>query len=124
MVERLKDLGTPEDNRGYAEFIQAADELSKAEDEAQLASERGDTRRPEAAESKPPRRCLVPERGRNRLRRLQRRPERAGPRPGAEAGEAEAGEEAEAVEPKFEPEVEEEAVARSRARNRRRRRHG
>lgn len=42
MVERIKDLGTPEDSSGYAEFIAAADELSQAESDAQLASERGD----------------------------------------------------------------------------------
>jgi hypothetical protein len=42
MVERIKDLGTPEDSSGYAEFIAAADELSQAESDAELASERGD----------------------------------------------------------------------------------
>jgi hypothetical protein len=43
MVERLKSLGTPEeDSAGYAEFTNAADELSQAESDAQLASERGD----------------------------------------------------------------------------------
>jgi hypothetical protein len=42
MVERIKDLGTPEDSSGYPEFIAAADELSQAENDAQLASERGD----------------------------------------------------------------------------------
>jgi peptidoglycan DL-endopeptidase CwlO len=42
MVERIKDLGTPEDSSGYSEFIAAADELSQAESDAQLASERGD----------------------------------------------------------------------------------
>ena len=42
MVERLKGLGTPEDDVGYAEFTEAADELAQAESDAQLASERGD----------------------------------------------------------------------------------
>ena len=42
MVERIKDLGAPEDSSGYPEFIAAADELSQAESDAQLASERGD----------------------------------------------------------------------------------
>src|SRR6478672_6428683 len=42
MVERLKGLGTPEDDVGYAEFTEAADELAQAESDAQLASQRGD----------------------------------------------------------------------------------
>jgi hypothetical protein len=42
MVERLKALGTPEEDAGYAEFTEAADELAQAESDALLASERGD----------------------------------------------------------------------------------
>jgi hypothetical protein len=42
MVERLKGLGTPEEDAGYAEFTEAADALAQAESDAQLASERGD----------------------------------------------------------------------------------
>lgn len=42
MVERLQDLGTPEDPAGYTEFTEAADALAQAERDAQLASERGD----------------------------------------------------------------------------------
>jgi hypothetical protein len=42
MVQRLKDLGTPDDTAGYSEFISTADELAQAESDAQLASERGD----------------------------------------------------------------------------------
>jgi hypothetical protein len=42
MVERLKGLGTPEEDAGYAEFTAAADALAQAESDAQLASERGD----------------------------------------------------------------------------------
>lgn len=42
MVQRLQDLGTPDDTAGYSEFISAADELAQAESDAQLASERGD----------------------------------------------------------------------------------
>jgi hypothetical protein len=43
LVESLKGLGTPEDDPGYAEFIAAADELSKVEGEVKLAAEREDT---------------------------------------------------------------------------------
>ena len=42
MVERLQDLGTPDDTEGYAEFTDAADELAQATSDAELASERGD----------------------------------------------------------------------------------
>ena len=42
MVERLKGLGTPEEDAGYTEFIEAADQLAQAESNAQLASQRGD----------------------------------------------------------------------------------
>lgn len=42
MVERLKGLGTPEEDAGYTEFTAAADALARAESDAQLASERGD----------------------------------------------------------------------------------
>jgi hypothetical protein len=43
MVESIKSLGTPEDDAGYAEFAAAAEELSKIEGEAKLATEREDT---------------------------------------------------------------------------------
>jgi hypothetical protein len=42
MVERLQDLGTPDDTEGYEEFAEAADSLSQAESDAALASQRGD----------------------------------------------------------------------------------
>jgi hypothetical protein len=42
MVERIKDLGAPEESSGYPEFIAAADELAQAESDVQLASERGE----------------------------------------------------------------------------------
>jgi uncharacterized membrane protein YgcG len=51
MIDSLKNLGTPAETDGYAEFSTAADELATAEDEAKLASERGDTAGLEAAES-------------------------------------------------------------------------
>jgi hypothetical protein len=43
MVESIKRLGTPDDDSGYAEFAAAAEELSKVEGEAKLATEREDT---------------------------------------------------------------------------------
>jgi len=43
MVESLKNLGIPDDTAGYEEFIAAAEDLSKVEGEAKLATEREDT---------------------------------------------------------------------------------
>ncbi len=43
MVESIKRLGAPAESAGYAEFSAAAEELSKVEAEAKLASEREDT---------------------------------------------------------------------------------
>lgn len=43
MVENIKDLGAPEEEAGYPEFIAAADELSSIESEVKLATEREDT---------------------------------------------------------------------------------
>jgi len=43
MVESLLRLGTPQENTGYGEFIQAAEELAKVESEAKLAAEREDS---------------------------------------------------------------------------------
>lgn len=51
MVASLNDLGTPQETDGYAEFSSAAEELATAENEVQLASERGDAAGLEAAES-------------------------------------------------------------------------
>lgn len=51
MVASLKNLGTPQESEGYAEFIAAAEALATAEDEVKLASERGDAAGLEAAES-------------------------------------------------------------------------
>lgn len=51
MVSSLKNLGTPAETDGYAEFSEAADELATAEDEVKLASEREDTAALESAES-------------------------------------------------------------------------
>jgi hypothetical protein len=49
MVESLKNLGAPEEETAYPEFIAAADELSKVEGELKLASEREDAAALEAA---------------------------------------------------------------------------
>jgi hypothetical protein len=44
MIERIQDLGTPEDDDGsYAEFMEAAEEFAKVEGEVKLAAEREDT---------------------------------------------------------------------------------
>jgi hypothetical protein len=43
MVERLKELGAPKEEEGYAELIKAAEELGKVEGEVKLAAEREDT---------------------------------------------------------------------------------
>lgn len=43
MVERIQDLGVPDDPAGYAEFSEAAEELAKVEGEAKLAAEREDS---------------------------------------------------------------------------------
>jgi uncharacterized membrane protein YgcG len=51
MVASLKNLGTPQETDGYAEFSEAADELATAEDEVKLAAERSDTAALESAES-------------------------------------------------------------------------
>jgi hypothetical protein len=51
MVDNLKGLSEPEDEAGYAEFIEAAELLAQTEDEAKLASEREDTAALEEAEA-------------------------------------------------------------------------
>jgi hypothetical protein len=43
MAESIKRLGAPAEPAGYAEFIAAAEELSKVEGEVKLAAEREDT---------------------------------------------------------------------------------
>jgi hypothetical protein len=51
MVERLQELGTPQDSdSAYAEFTEAAEELAKVEGEAKLAAEREDIPALEEAE--------------------------------------------------------------------------
>jgi hypothetical protein len=43
MIESLKRLGAPTEMDGYAEFMEAAEELAKVEGEVKLAAEREDT---------------------------------------------------------------------------------
>lgn len=44
MIERIQDLGIPEDDDGgYAEFMEAAEEFAKVEADVKLAAEREDT---------------------------------------------------------------------------------
>jgi hypothetical protein len=109
MIASLKNLGTPSETAGYAEFSSAADELSTAEGEVKLASERGETAGLETAESN----------AASALSTFQEEAQEYGFKECAEgpsapvasgtpeSGEAEAGEEAESVEPEVvEPEVE------------------
>jgi hypothetical protein len=109
MISSLKNLGTPAETDGYAEFSSAADELSTAEGEVKLASERGDAEGLETAESN----------ASAALSSFQEAAqeygfEECGEGPSApvtsatpESAEAEAGEEAESVEPEaIEPEAE------------------
>jgi hypothetical protein len=51
MVDNLKGLGEPEDEAGYAEFIEAAELLAQTEDEAKLAGEREDAAALEEADA-------------------------------------------------------------------------
>lgn len=51
MVDSLKGIGTPQETTGYPEFIAAAEALATAEDEVELAAERGDAAALESAES-------------------------------------------------------------------------
>jgi hypothetical protein len=43
LVERLLDLGEPDETAGYPEFVAAAEELAKVEGEAKVAAEEADT---------------------------------------------------------------------------------
>ncbi len=43
MVESIKGLGAPDADAGYPDFIAAAEDLAKAEGEAKLAAERGES---------------------------------------------------------------------------------
>jgi len=43
MVDNLKSLGAPDEDAGYAEFIEAAEELSATQSATKLATEREDT---------------------------------------------------------------------------------
>ncbi len=108
MIASLKNLGTPAEADGYAEFSSAADELSTAEGEVKLASERGDTPGLESAESNASSALatfqeVAQEYGFKDCSEGPSAPVTSAP----ESGEAETGEEAESVEPEVvEPEAE------------------
>jgi hypothetical protein len=112
MVASLKNLGTPSETEGYAEFSSAADELSTAEGEVKLASERGETAGLETAESNASSALssfqeVAQEYGFKECAEGPAAPVASGT---PESGETESSEEAEAVEPEVvEPEVEEPA---------------
>lgn len=112
MISSLKNLGTPAEADGYAEFSGAADELSTAEGEVKLASDRGDTPGLESAESNASAALstfqgVAQEYGFEDCSEGPSAPA-AGATP--ESGEAEVGEEAESVEPEV---IEEEVEAES-----------
>jgi hypothetical protein len=109
MVASLKNLGTPGETDGYAEFSSAAEELSTAEGEIKLASDRSDTAGLEAAESNASAALssfqeVAQEYG---FKDCSEGPSAPTTSATPESGEAEAGEEAESVEPEVvEPEAE------------------
>jgi hypothetical protein len=109
MIASLKNLGTPSETAGYAEFSSAADELSTAEGEVKLAAERGETAGLETAESNAASALstfqeVAQEYGFKECAEGPSAPVANGT---PESGEAEAGGEAEAVEPEVvEPEPE------------------
>jgi hypothetical protein len=109
MIASLKNLGTPSEAEGYAEFSSAADELLTAEGEVKLASERGETAGLETAESNAASALstfqeAAQEYGFEECAEGPSAPVASGT---SETGEAESGEEAEAVEPEVvEPEAE------------------
>ncbi len=109
MVASLKNLGTPAETDGYAEFSSAADELATAEGEVKLASERSDTPGLETAESNASAALssfqeAAQEYGFKECGEGPSAPVTSG---APESGEAESGVEAEPVEPEVvEPEAE------------------
>jgi hypothetical protein len=109
MVASLKNLGTPAETDGYAEFGSAADELSTAEGEIKLASERSDTPGLETAESNASAALSLFQEAAQEygFEDCSEGPSAPVTSATPESEEAEAGEEAEAVEPEaVEPEVE------------------
>jgi hypothetical protein len=109
MVASLKNLGTPAETDGYAEFSSAADELSAAEGEVKLASDRSDSPGLETAESNASSALstfqeVAQEYG---FKECAEGPSAPVTSATPESGEAEAGEEVESVEPEVvEPDVE------------------
>lgn len=113
MVASLKNLGTPAEATGYAEFSSAGDELSTAEGEVKLASERADAPGLETAESNASAALASFQEvaGEYGFEECSEGPSAPATSATPESGGAEAGEEAESVEPEvLEPEVEAEAA--------------
>jgi hypothetical protein len=109
MIASLKNLGTPAEADGYAEFSSAAEELSTAEDEVKLASERSDAPGLESAESNASAALASFQEaaGEYGFEDCSEGPSAPAASATPESGEAEAGEEAESIEPEvIEPEVE------------------
>jgi hypothetical protein len=109
MIASLRNLGTPTEADGYAEFNAAAEELSTAEGEIKLASERGDTPGLETAESNASAALSSFQEvaGEYGFEDCGEGPSAPAASAAPESAEAEAGEEAESVEPEVvEPEAE------------------
>jgi hypothetical protein len=111
MVSSLKNLGTPAETDGFAEFSSAADELATAEGEIKLASERSDTAGLETAESNASAALssfqeAAQEYG---FKECGEGPSAPATSAAPESGEAESGVEAEPIEPEAEAEPEVEA---------------
>jgi hypothetical protein len=109
MIASLKNLGTPAETDGYAEFNGAADELSTAENEVKLASERSDSPGLETAESNASSALSTFQEAAQEygFKECAEGPSAPVASAAPEASEAEAGEEVESLEPEVvEPEVE------------------
>jgi hypothetical protein len=109
LIASLKNLGTPAEADGYAEFSSAADELATAENEVKLAADRADASGLESAESSASAALssfqeAAAEYG---FKECGEGPSAPATSATPESGGAESGEEAESVEPEVaEPEVE------------------
>jgi hypothetical protein len=109
MIASLTNLGTPAETDGYAEFSSAADELSTAENEVKLASERSDAPGLESAESSASAALASFQEaaGDYGFEDCSEGPSAPATSATPESGEAEAGEEPESIEPEvIEPEAE------------------
>lgn len=111
MIASINGLGMPQETTGYTDFSAVAEALASAEDEVELAAERGDVAALEAAESSASSalaefQAAAGEYGFEECSEGPSVPVAATP----ETGEVESGETPEAVEPEAEPEPEVEAT--------------